>query len=143
MFTKNQLGFLYMFLSVCAFSVMDLIVKWSDQFKSGLYCLLCLPTCEDWGADYFTQLSGLYKSGPMYCTQCEAMGFRRWVRKWICIWICILKTTLMKVSHLSIYYFTAFTKLQLKLVLHRKCISRKVENVENQTRMDGGAQQSL
>lgn len=24
-----------------------------------------------------TQLSGLYKSGPMYCTQCEAEGFRR------------------------------------------------------------------
>eukprot|EP00957_Ditylum_brightwellii_P025704 1944452-Ditylum_brightwellii.AAC.1 len=24
-----------------------------------------------------TQLSGLYKSGPMYCTQCEATGFRR------------------------------------------------------------------
>lgn len=24
-----------------------------------------------------TQLSGLYKSGTMYCTQCEAMGFRR------------------------------------------------------------------
>ena len=24
-----------------------------------------------------TQLSGLYKSGSMYCTQCEAMGFRR------------------------------------------------------------------
>jgi len=24
-----------------------------------------------------TQLSGLYRSGPMYCTQCEAMGFRR------------------------------------------------------------------
>ena len=24
-----------------------------------------------------TQLSGLYKDGPMYCTQCEAMGFRR------------------------------------------------------------------
>lgn len=24
-----------------------------------------------------TQLSGLYKSGKMYCTQCEAMGFRR------------------------------------------------------------------
>lgn len=24
-----------------------------------------------------TQLDGLYKSGPMYCTQCEAMGFRR------------------------------------------------------------------
>jgi aminopeptidase N len=24
-----------------------------------------------------TQLSGLYKSGSMYCTQCEALGFRR------------------------------------------------------------------
>lgn len=24
-----------------------------------------------------TQLSGLYKSGTMYCTQCEALGFRR------------------------------------------------------------------
>ena len=24
-----------------------------------------------------TQLSGLYKSGPMYCSQCEATGFRR------------------------------------------------------------------
>merc|ERR1719223_1283565 len=24
-----------------------------------------------------TQLSGLYKSGNMYCSQCEAMGFRR------------------------------------------------------------------
>merc|ERR1712071_615710 len=23
------------------------------------------------------QLSGFYKSGPMYCSQCEAMGFRR------------------------------------------------------------------
>ena len=24
-----------------------------------------------------TQLSGMYKSGEMYCSQCEAMGFRR------------------------------------------------------------------
>lgn len=24
-----------------------------------------------------TQLAGLYKSGPMYCSQCEATGFRR------------------------------------------------------------------
>jgi len=24
-----------------------------------------------------TQLSGFYKSGPMYCSQCEAEGFRR------------------------------------------------------------------
>ena len=35
MFSKNQLGFLYMFLSVCAFSVMDLIVKWSDNYPLG------------------------------------------------------------------------------------------------------------
>ena len=35
MFSKNQLGFLYMFLSVCAFSVMDLIVKWSDNYALG------------------------------------------------------------------------------------------------------------
>ena len=32
MLSKNQLGFLYMFLSVCAFSIMDLIVKWSDGY---------------------------------------------------------------------------------------------------------------
>ena len=35
MFSKNQLGFLYMFLSVCAFSVMDLVVKWSDNYPLG------------------------------------------------------------------------------------------------------------
>ncbi len=35
MLSKNQLGFLYMFLSVCAFSVMDLIVKWSDNYPLG------------------------------------------------------------------------------------------------------------
>ena len=35
MFSKNQLGFLYMFMSVCAFSVMDLIVKWSDNYPLG------------------------------------------------------------------------------------------------------------
>jgi len=35
MLTKNQLGFLYMFLSICAFSVMDLIVKWSDNYPVG------------------------------------------------------------------------------------------------------------
>ena len=35
MFSKNQLGFLYMFLSVCAFSIMDLIVKWSDNYPLG------------------------------------------------------------------------------------------------------------
>ena len=35
MLSKNQSGFLYMFLSVCAFSVMDLIVKWSDNYPLG------------------------------------------------------------------------------------------------------------
>ena len=35
MFSKNQLGFLYMFLSGCEFSVMDLIVKWSDNYPLG------------------------------------------------------------------------------------------------------------
>ena len=35
MLSKNQLGFLYMFLSICAFSVMDLIVKWSDNYPIG------------------------------------------------------------------------------------------------------------
>ena len=35
MLSKNQLGFLYMFSSVCAFSVMDLIVKWSDNYPLG------------------------------------------------------------------------------------------------------------
>ena len=35
MLSKNQLGFLYMFLSVCAFSLMDLVVKWSNQYPLG------------------------------------------------------------------------------------------------------------
>ena len=35
MLSKNQLGFLYMFLSVCAFSIMDLIVKWSHEYPLG------------------------------------------------------------------------------------------------------------
>ena len=35
MLTKNQLGFLYMFLSVCTFSVMDLLVKWSSEYPAG------------------------------------------------------------------------------------------------------------
>jgi len=35
MFSKNQLGFLYMFISVCAFSIMDLVVKWSDSYPLG------------------------------------------------------------------------------------------------------------
>ena len=35
MLSKNQLGFLYMFMSVCAFSIMDLIVKWSEAYPLG------------------------------------------------------------------------------------------------------------
>tara|TARA_B100000700_G_scaffold329526_1_gene451553 strand:+ start:1205 stop:2086 length:882 start_codon:yes stop_codon:yes gene_type:complete len=35
MLSKNQLGFLYMFISVCAFSLMDLIVKWSENYPLG------------------------------------------------------------------------------------------------------------
>ena len=35
MFSKNQLGFLYMFMSICAFSLMDLIVKWSVDYPIG------------------------------------------------------------------------------------------------------------
>ena len=35
MLTKNQLGFMYMFLSVCTFSVMDLLVKWSSDYPTG------------------------------------------------------------------------------------------------------------
>jgi len=35
MLSKNQLGFLFMFLSVCAFSIMDLIVKWSEDYPVG------------------------------------------------------------------------------------------------------------
>ncbi len=35
MLLKNQLGFFYMFISVCAFSLMDVIVKWSDDYPVG------------------------------------------------------------------------------------------------------------
>ena len=35
MLTKNQLGFLYMFMSICAFSLMDVIVKWSVDYPIG------------------------------------------------------------------------------------------------------------
>jgi hypothetical protein len=36
MLSKNQLGFFYMFISVCAFSLMDAIVKWSDTYPVGI-----------------------------------------------------------------------------------------------------------
>ena len=35
MLSKNQLGFLYMFISICAFSLMDVIVKWSVDYPIG------------------------------------------------------------------------------------------------------------
>ena len=35
MLSRNQLGFLYMFLSVCAFSMMDVLVKWSENYPVG------------------------------------------------------------------------------------------------------------
>ena len=35
MLSKNQLGFFYMFISFCAFSLMDVIVKWSDDYPVG------------------------------------------------------------------------------------------------------------
>ena len=35
MLTKNQSGFLYMFMSICAFSIMDIIVKWSEYYPLG------------------------------------------------------------------------------------------------------------
>ena len=35
MLSKNQLGFLYMFMSICVFSLMDVIVKWSVEFPIG------------------------------------------------------------------------------------------------------------
>ncbi len=35
MLSKNQLGFFYMFLSVCAFSLMDIIVKWTADYPLG------------------------------------------------------------------------------------------------------------
>ena len=35
MVSKNQVGFVYMFMSVCAFSGMDVIVKWSTDYPIG------------------------------------------------------------------------------------------------------------
>ena len=51
MLSKNQLGFLYMFLSVCAFSIMDLLViaieKNSEISQTGSVvdnCLMLIAT---------------------------------------------------------------------------------------------------
>ena len=70
MFSKNQLGFLYMFISVCAFSLMDLIVKWSEQYPLGevlffrgffgIMPLLFLIPPERFKNFYYTKRAGLH-----------------------------------------------------------------------------------
>ncbi len=70
MLSKNQLGFLYMFLSVCAFSIMDLIVKWSESYPLGqviffrgffglLFYFLIIPR-ERLKNFYYTKRAGLH-----------------------------------------------------------------------------------
>ena len=70
MLSKNQLGFLYMFLSVCAFSLMDIIVKWSDNFPLGqvlffrgffgiLFYFFIIPK-ERLANFYYTKRAGLH-----------------------------------------------------------------------------------
>ena len=70
MLSKNQLGILYMFLSVCAFSIMDLIVKWSGEYPLGqvlffrgffglLPTLLIIPK-ENFKKFYLTKRPGLH-----------------------------------------------------------------------------------
>jgi len=70
MFSKNQLGFLYMFISVCAFSLMGLIVKWSEQYPLGevlffrgffgIMPLLFLIPPERFKNFYYTKRAGLH-----------------------------------------------------------------------------------
>ncbi len=70
MLSKNQLGFLYMFLSVCAFSIMDLIVKWSEGYPLGqviffrgffglVFYFFIIPK-ERMRNFYYTKRSGLH-----------------------------------------------------------------------------------
>ena len=70
MLSKNQLGFLYMFLSICAFSIMDLIVKWSEHYPLGevlffrgffglLFYFLIIPK-ERLKDFYYTKRAGLH-----------------------------------------------------------------------------------
>ena len=70
MLSKNQLGFLYMFISVCAFSIMDLIVKWSETYPLGeviffrgffgIIPLLFLIPRERFNNFYYTKRAGLH-----------------------------------------------------------------------------------
>ena len=70
MLSKNQLGFLYMFMSVCAFSLMDIIVKWSVDYPIGqvlffrgffgiLFYFLIIPK-ERLHNFYYTKRAGLH-----------------------------------------------------------------------------------
>ena len=70
MFSKNQLGFLYMFMSICAFSIMDLIVKWSEYYPLGqvlffrgffglLFYFFIIPR-ERFKDFYYTKRAGLH-----------------------------------------------------------------------------------
>ena len=70
MLSKNQLGFFYMFISVCAFSLMDVIVKWSGDYPVGqvlffrgffglLPTLLIIPK-ENFKKFYLTKRPGLH-----------------------------------------------------------------------------------
>jgi len=70
MLSKNQLGFLYMLLSVCAFSLMDIIVKWSANFPLGqvlffrgffgiLFYFFIIPK-NRLGNFYYTKRAGLH-----------------------------------------------------------------------------------
>ena len=70
MLSKNQLGFLYMFMSVCAFSLMDIIVKWSVDYPVGqvlffrgffgiLFYFLIIPK-DRLHNFYYTKRAGLH-----------------------------------------------------------------------------------
>ena len=70
MLSKNQLGFLYMFMSVCAFSLMDIIVKWSVDYPIGqvlffrgffgiLFYFFIIPK-ERFHNFYYTKRAGLH-----------------------------------------------------------------------------------
>ncbi len=70
MLSKNQLGFLYMFMSVCAFSLMDIIVKWSVDYPIGqvlffrgffgiLFYFFIIPK-ERLNNFYYTKRAGLH-----------------------------------------------------------------------------------
>jgi len=55
----------------------QLIIKESSLYGNGGEQSCTLKSVVEIIPEENTQLSGLYKSGPMYCSQCEAMGFRR------------------------------------------------------------------